>query len=254
MTTQFVTSHAVRVAYDISGEGPPVVLLHGAGRSRQDWHAAGYVARLSSHFTAITIDLRGSGESDALTDPADFAIEWFCDDVFAVVDACGIERFAVWGYSLGGNIARYLGAWSERLRAIAIVGVPFGAAIHAVSNRQRDDLLKRYPLQAQRPGDELGRRKDPGSGLKGGIPALIACLDAMRTWPEISPGEVGCPALLVAGTRNKLVTQWLRDSGQALQGSNVELTLIEGLNHLQEFSQVDRVYPLVEAFLLEHAR
>ncbi len=60
-----------QIAYDSSGAGPAIVLLHGGGGSRQEWHEAGYVRRLEDHFTVITLDLRGHGESDLLTDPAD---------------------------------------------------------------------------------------------------------------------------------------------------------------------------------------
>jgi len=45
-----------------------------------------------------------------------------------VADACAVERFLIWGYSFGGNIARYFGAWSDRAAAIAVIGLPFGPA------------------------------------------------------------------------------------------------------------------------------
>ena len=64
METQFITSpDGVRIAYDINGQGPALMLLHGAGKNKQDWHKVGYVKRLESDFTVITVDIRGSGET-----------------------------------------------------------------------------------------------------------------------------------------------------------------------------------------------
>jgi pimeloyl-ACP methyl ester carboxylesterase len=49
MNTLFATSpDGVRVAYDRSGTGPAIVMLHGGGSSRQEWHEAGYVRRLQA--------------------------------------------------------------------------------------------------------------------------------------------------------------------------------------------------------------
>lgn len=63
--TRFVTSKdGTKIAYDVAGSGPAVILLHGGGQTRQAWHRAGYVERLAKEFTVITLDIRGNGESD----------------------------------------------------------------------------------------------------------------------------------------------------------------------------------------------
>jgi len=128
-----------RIAYDVTGSGRgrsrALMLLHGAGKTRRDWHKLGYVERLQDDFTVIPVDVRGTGDSDRLYDIADYGIEKICEDVYGVADACEVQRFAVWGFSFGGNIARYLGAWSDRVTAIAVIGVPFGPAVHAVYRR-----------------------------------------------------------------------------------------------------------------------
>ncbi len=49
--SQHVNTHdGTRIAYDVTGDGPALMLLHGAGKTRQDWHKLGYVERLKGDF------------------------------------------------------------------------------------------------------------------------------------------------------------------------------------------------------------
>jgi len=124
MTTHFATSlDGTRLAYDVSGSGPALMLLHGGGHTRQQWHDVGYVERLKSNFKVITVDIRGNGQSDQPTDPASYATDKMCQDILAVADACGIAQFTIWGFSYGGNIARYLAAQSDRVAKLIIMGI-----------------------------------------------------------------------------------------------------------------------------------
>jgi pimeloyl-ACP methyl ester carboxylesterase len=251
MATLFSTSmDGTRIAYDVSGDSrssdSALMLLHGAGKTRRDWHKLGYVERLKDVFTVITVDIRGMGDSDRLYDVADYGIEKICEDLYAVADACDLEKFAVWGFSLGGSIARYLGAWSDRVTAIAVIGVPFGPAVHAEFGRFIDQFLKKWEdvIIAIREG---GAPQSKGK-IKGQIPALAACFQAMRAWPSVEPGEVGCPALLLTGTKNTSTLDWVEANRSALDAAGVQTEVVEGLTHEQEFTRIDRVFPLVGAF------
>ena len=88
MHSEFITtSEGVRIAYDLSGKGPALMLLHGAGKTRRDWHKVGYVSRLKEDFQVITVDIRGSGDSDILTRTSDFSIEKITNDLVQVAEA-----------------------------------------------------------------------------------------------------------------------------------------------------------------------
>src|SRR5688572_33506974 len=101
-TTQFVTSKdGTKIAYDVAGSGPVVILLHGGGMNRQSWHRAGYVARLAKEFTVVTVDIRGNGDSDKLVPLAAYTWERMNEDVLAVADAVKAPRFSIWGFSYG---------------------------------------------------------------------------------------------------------------------------------------------------------
>jgi 3-oxoadipate enol-lactonase len=83
---------------------PPVVLIHGVGADGASWDAI--VPALCPHFSVIRLDLRGHGRSG----PVDGALvlEDFARDVLDLMDAAGVARAHVAGFSLGGMIAQAL--------------------------------------------------------------------------------------------------------------------------------------------------
>lgn len=93
------------LAYDVVGSGPAVVLLPGALMGRSWWHDIGYVDRLASGFTVLSVDPLAHGESDHPHDPAAYDDGRVVDHLLAVLDAEGIERCVLWGFSRGGTIA-----------------------------------------------------------------------------------------------------------------------------------------------------
>jgi pimeloyl-ACP methyl ester carboxylesterase len=246
MSAQFVTSpDGIRIAYDVAGSGPALMLLHGAGKTRKDWHKLGYVERLQSDWTVISVDIRGSGESDHLFEISDYAIEKVCADLYAVADACDAREFAVWGFSFGGNIARYLAAWSKRVTALAVIGVPFGPAVDEEFDRYIDEFIEKYGPLAQAYQEGTLNEKGRKTAIKGHILEWIACFQAMREWPSIEPSDIACPTLLVVGTRNKRVLNWVQANKQDLDEAMVQVVIVEGLTHQQEFSKIDQVFPAV---------
>lgn len=248
MATRLITSpDGTQIAYDIYGQGPALMLLHGAGRTRQDWQKLGYVERLQNDFTVITVDIRGTGESDYVVEIGDYAIEKICEDLYAVADDCGAERFAIWGFSFGGNIARYPAAWSERVPAISVIGVPFGPAVDAAFDAYIHGLENKYGqlAEAQKQSAVSQRRRSP---IKGQMAGWLACFRAMRNWPVIDPGDIRGSAQLVVGTKNENVMNWLEAHRGELERADVELQIIDGLTHNQEFTKIDRVFPTINKF------
>lgn len=254
METLFANSpDNVRIAYDRSGTGPAIVLIHGGGSSRQDWHEEGYVRRVQEDFTVITLDLRGHGESDLPTDPADYTTDKMEQDILAVADACGVENFIIWGMSYGGKIGRYLASRSERVVKIILMGTPMGPGATGNLRQEIENSCTRWPpiLQAQRDGtldlDSLSEA-DRDFLLHFNVPVILAWGQAMLDWPSIQPADFMCPTLWLIGSEDQQAMDSAREYEQSLKGSRVQLQIVEGLNHLQVFEKIDRVIPTMLAF------
>jgi 3-oxoadipate enol-lactonase len=118
----------VRIAYEMLGEGEPVVFVHGLGYDRQGWGPL--PALLAEDFQVLLIDNRGVGESDVPEGP--YAVSQMAADVVAVLDDAGIDAAHVFGVSLGGYIAQELASTRpERVRKLVLASTaPGGARSH----------------------------------------------------------------------------------------------------------------------------
>jgi pimeloyl-ACP methyl ester carboxylesterase len=91
-----VSSRGVRICYEVVGEGRPLV-LHGWCCDRSWWTEPGYVDELRRDHRIVNADLRGHGASGKPHEGAAYTADVLTADVFAVADAEGLDRFAIWG-------------------------------------------------------------------------------------------------------------------------------------------------------------
>ncbi len=250
-TLYTVSPDSVRIAYDVNGDGSAILLLHGGLQNRQVWHD--YVERLKAEFKVIAMDIRGNGESDKPARPEDYVIEKHCQDLLAVADACQAARFAIWGFSLGGNIGRYLAAQSKRVASLIMMGVTFGPGasdnFRKLIIEFRDHWLP--ILDAQRNGTldiQSLSPQDREQLQTGNIPMTVAQASGMLEWGSILPGDVLCPTLWLAGSRNEAAMEGIREYEPMLKGSKVQVQIVEGLDHMQELTEVDKVLPVMLSF------
>jgi pimeloyl-ACP methyl ester carboxylesterase len=243
-----------RVAYDVTGTGPAIILLHGGGGSRLEWHQEGYVQRLLDAFTVITVDLRGHGESALPTDPAEYSTEKQVGDILSVADACGVERFFVWGMSYGGNVGRYLAVQSGRVDKIVMMGATFGPGVWGKAREEAQEYyIVHWPpiLQALRDGtlDVASLSSEDQDFMREfNVQVTLARVGAMLGWPAIEPADMPCPTLWLVGIGDDHALANARHYEASLPGSRVQLQIVEGLDHDQLFQVVDTVFPTMLAF------
>src|SRR2546430_13381779 len=101
-----VKANDLTINYDQQGNGDPLILIPYLSADHACY--AFQVAEYSKHFTCISPDLRGTGESDA--SPGEYSTEVLADDVAAFMCALGIARAHVAGLSLGAVVGMWLAA------------------------------------------------------------------------------------------------------------------------------------------------
>ena len=114
------------VAVSDTGDGPPVVLLHGLACGKRMWFHQ--IRALRRRFRVIAYDLRGHGQTDAPPLATEYSAAHLARDLVGVLDALNIERAAIVGFSLGGGPALALAASKpERVSHLVLADVGAGA-------------------------------------------------------------------------------------------------------------------------------
>jgi pimeloyl-ACP methyl ester carboxylesterase len=119
-------SQHIHLAYDVVGEGPPIVLVHGFASSRgMNWRMPGWYGTLTgAGWQVIAVDMRGHGESSKPHDLAAYDEGELARDIVRLLDHLGHRQADVMGYSMGGFITmRLLHDNHERVRRAVIAGV-----------------------------------------------------------------------------------------------------------------------------------
>ncbi len=108
---------SVDCVYSVTGNGPPVFMVHGIGARRATW--SGLTEHLKNDFTCIAYDLRGHGESPLGN--GTFGLDELVADLEALRAKLKIEKASVIGHSLGGMIGpAYARAFPDRVSALGL--------------------------------------------------------------------------------------------------------------------------------------
>ncbi len=136
-------------AVEISGSGPPVVLLHGVGLNQSIW--AEQVKALEPDFQVITYDLLGHGRSAPARASAPLA-DWV-DQFNGIVRDLALEKFALVGFSFGGLIAQsYAAQHSSKIDKLVLMSTVYDRSeAERAGVESRLDVVKREGPQATIP-------------------------------------------------------------------------------------------------------
>jgi pimeloyl-ACP methyl ester carboxylesterase len=112
--------NGIEINYCESGEGFPLLLIHGFTGSLRNW--ALQVPVLSRNFRMVSLDLRGHGHSEKPTRPDDYPLELMAEDAYGLLPHLGIDQCYLIGHSMGGMVAQYFVlTHSEAVRALVLV-------------------------------------------------------------------------------------------------------------------------------------
>ncbi|PZF97525.1 alpha/beta fold hydrolase [Micromonospora deserti] len=218
------SADGTRIAYERSGEGPPVILVGGAFNDRSTTRELGEA--LAPDFTVIGYDRRGRGDSG---DTAPYEIRREVEDIATLVEAAG-GKAHLYGLSSGAILAARAAAHGVPATGLVMFEPPFQVGPHAGS---RPDVSARV-AELIAAGDRGGAVQHFVVTAVGLPPEAVAGMRDQPVWPylesmahtlpydtQISAGGVlpadllatiTVPTLLVDSTASP---QWLRDGARA---------------------------------------
>lgn len=197
----------VRIAYQIEGDGKPIVLIHGfASTHIANWVEPGWVQTLvAAGRQVVMLDLRGHGQSEKLFTPEEYDRGQMAGDVIALIEHLGLGAVDMMGYSLGAMIAlRIARERPDVCGKVILAGV--GERLFAPSGHIEpvvQSLLCEKPSEAT---SVIGRAfRMFAEKNKQNRPALAACFSVKRD--QLTPemlGQVQVPILVVAGDKDDI--------------------------------------------------
>lgn len=108
----------VRLAHEVRGSGPLLVLLSGTGYAGATWGDP-LVGRLAETFTVVTLDYRGTGKTPGTDD--DYSTRLFATDAAGLIDELGLGPAHVLGHSMGGRVAQWVAIDApDRVRSLVL--------------------------------------------------------------------------------------------------------------------------------------
>ena len=272
-----VAVRGVNLWHEITGDGPPVVQIHGAGFGHFNCDPATPV--LGDHFKVVDYDMRGYGQSDKPSQRYD--MEVWADDVAGLLDALGHESAHVHGTSMGGMIAIvFAGKYPERTTSVVI---NCAAAKLGMSGRlvfkNWIDIARMDP---DGPGSRILAELIAWQALSKafletpeGLAAIDTIQQILRDSNSLEVFTTACQAMcdmditgwlpkitspaLVLGGDEDLMTPWDQGPDGAGQEAiyegipNAEKHVIHGSNHSTVFDNTDEHNGIVIDFFARHS-
>jgi pimeloyl-ACP methyl ester carboxylesterase len=250
------SSDGTPIAYWRSGEGPPLVLLHGATSAH--WSFALLVPALVDRFTVFAVDRRGRGESG---DRPDYAIEREFEDAAAVVDSIRAPA-SLFGHSYGATVALGAALLAENLHKLILYEGSPGVAAAAGEDLDRVDELI---AQGQDEGALLHALRSFGFTTE-----ELEQLRAAPTWPRrvaaaptvarearaeeacrfdpVRLGALTTPTLLLLGDQSPA---WAGEGTEQIRAllPNARVVVLLGQAHMAHVTAPDLVADEIARFL-----
>jgi 3-oxoadipate enol-lactonase len=230
----------LEVACTVSGEGPPLLLLHGAEASHAMFD--GLLPHLAPHFTVIACDQRDCGDTRNPETPATLA--QLADDAQALLAALGFDKAHVFGTSFGGRVAQVLALRHPGCVRRLVLGstwpLPQGLAqLYPQGVQAIGELRSRLPETAEALAgyffapDFLQAQpqfKQFFASIKPASPRSLRRFAAVNDSPALDAADIAAPTLLIAGELDRVVPPRLTLRMASLL-RDAESVLLPGVGH-----------------------
>jgi pimeloyl-ACP methyl ester carboxylesterase len=264
-----VKANNLTINYEQQGSGEPLLLIPYLSADHACY--AFQVAEYAKHFTCISLDLRGTGETDK---PAGaWSTELLADDVAAFMHALGIQKAHISGLSLGGAIGMWLAAkHPDKVRSLSLhsawpktdafaktVVEGWKALAQALQSVPEMVILGIFPwcftpeLYAQKPDYIQSLADFVRSRPAQPVAAFIQQSNAVITHDATAQlSRITAPTLITFGRADMVTSTRFADPlKNAIRGS--ELLIFEGCAHAPIYEKVEEFNHKTLGFLQRHA-
>ena len=252
----------IEIAYDDTGSGPAVVLIHGYPFNRSMW--TDQVSTLTDRYRVVTLDLRGHGESESSSGAS--TMKLLAQDIAALMDELRIERAVIGGLSMGGYVAlAFYQLFPERVEKLLLADTRAqadteeGKATRAeqvqqilaegmagIVNAMLPKLL--CPETVSKRPDIVKRVRDMmiHTSPEGAAAALRGMAEREDQTERLS--QIKVPTLIVVGKEDPITP--VADSERMHERiSGSELVVIENASHVSNIEQPETFNGALQAFL-----
>lgn len=189
--------NGLNMYYEVYGDGPPLVLLHGAYMSIPlNWD--GLIPTFAKTHKVIAVELQGHGRTSDADRPITY--EGMADDVAALLDYLKIEKASVFGFSMGAGVALRIAMQHpdkvDRLIAASssINYDAFPAEFYSMIQSFTPEMFAGSPFEAEY------KRLSPTPDAFPTLFAKLRDLDLDRfAWSEEDFAKIAAPTLLIFG-------------------------------------------------------
>ena len=261
-----------RLHYDDLGAGELVVMTHGLNENALYWTTTGIAGRLSSRYRVAILEMRGHGRSVVTGNPAGYDARTLGDDLLALADHLGHERFHLVSHATGGMVAVRLAMRDDRQLA-SLTLTDTGAATWPGREDPREAMAPRF---AGRSWDDIiaSLHREPGLFLS----QLDAHPDRARLWsrfeemarladPDVlaefirsfydDPDphvdllrSIRCPTLVLLGEHDRLFVKPSRLLAAEIPVA--QFVILPGVGHMTAFEAPDETFAAIASFLAAH--
>ena len=254
----YVNAGALDMYCERHGEGPPLVLLHGAFGTIESCFAD-LVPRLARDFQVVAVELQGHGRTHDVDRPLSY--HGMAADTAALVEALDIPRAHFVGYSMGGAVAVQLALDRPELvdRVAYAGGVSFDPSGVHPELMAAFESFDPHQLDGTR-WHEAYRRVAPDPDAWTALVAKVNELDRAGepAWPRERLAALQVPTLLVIGdadvVRPEHVVEMFRLLGGGVPGDiaglpRAQLAILPGTTHEGMLDRVDWLSSMIIEFL-----
>lgn len=190
--------NGVKLYYTSTGQGSPVVLLHGGLANSDYWGLQ--VKALAAQHQVITLDSRGHGRSSR--DARPFGYDLMADDVVAVLDQLKIPKADIVGWSDGAILGLDLAQ-----RHPTRVGKVFAFAANSQTSGVKDNVDKdpTFAAYIERAGKEYAKLSPTPKEYDAFVEQISHMWASQPNWSDADLGKIRTPVLIVDGDRDEAI-------------------------------------------------